>query len=126
MKKFIHFSISFALALLISATVLAQSKLTDEQNKEAKAKYQEYKQQLNLNEDQSKKVDVINTTYFQGIAELKTSDAPKLSKYRKFKSLSSERDKQMKDVLTKDQYKTYKEQQKEMKDEFKERRANRE
>ena len=122
MKQFIHLFI----ALLITATVSAQSKLTDEQTKEAKAKYQEYKQQLNLNDDQSKKVDAINTTYFEGIAELKTSNASKLSKYKKFKSLSSERDKQMKDVLTKDQYKTYKEQQQEMKDEFKQRRANRE
>jgi len=122
MKQFIHLSI----ALLITATVSAQSKLTDEQTNEAKAKYQEYKQQLNLNDDQSKKVDAINTTYFHGIAELKTSNASKLSKYKKFKSLNSERDKQMKDILTKDQYKTYKEQQQEMKDEFKQRRANRE
>ena len=126
MKKLIHLSISFTLAILLSATVSAQSKLTDEQTKEAKAKYEEYKQKLNLNEDQSKKVDAINTTYFEGIAELKSSKASKLSKYKKFKSLSSERDKQMKDVLTKDQYKTYKEQQDERKEEFKQRRANRE
>ena len=32
----------------------------------------------------------------------------------------------MKDVVTKDQYKTYKEQQDERKEEFKQRRANRE
>jgi hypothetical protein len=117
---------SLTLAILLSATVLAQSKLTDEQKNEAKAKYEEYKQKLNLNDTQSKKVDAINTTYFEGIAELKSSNASKLSKYKKFKSLSSERDKQMKDVLTKDQYKMYKEQQHERKDEFKQRRANRE
>jgi hypothetical protein len=126
MKKFIHFFMSLTLAILLSATVLAQSKLTDEQKNEAKAKYEEYKQKLNLNDTQSKKVDAINTTYFEGIAELKSSNASKLSKYKKFKSLSSERDKQMKDVLTKDQYKMYKEQQHERKDEFKQRRANRE
>jgi hypothetical protein len=40
--------------------------------------------------------------------------------------LNSERDKKMKEVLTKDQYKIYQQQQKEMKDDFKERRANRE
>ena len=126
MKKLIHLSISFTLAILLSATVSAQSKLTDEQTKEAKAKYEEYKQKLNLNEDQSKKVDAINTTYFEGIAALKNSNASKLSKYRKFKSLNSDRDQQMKDVLTKDQYKIYKEQQEERKEEFKQRRANRE
>jgi len=114
------------LTIMVSTGAMAQSKLTEEQKKEFKAKYEANKQKLNLTQDQSKKVDAINMTYFEGLAELKASDASKLSKYRKFKSLSNDRDKQMKAVLNKDQYKIYKEQQEQMREDFKERRANRE
>lgn len=126
MKTIIRIGFSLVLTAILSAGAFAQSKMTDEQKKEAKARYEQYKQKLNLNDDQSKKVDAINTTYFEGIGELKNSNASKLSKYRKFKSLSSDRDKKMKAVLTKEQYKTYKEQQEQRKEEFKQRRANRE
>ena len=99
------------LVTLAAANASAQSKLTEEQKKEAKAKYQANKEKLNLTEDQSKQVDAINAPWFEGIAELKKSDASKMSKYKKFKSLNAERDKKMKEVLTKDQFKIYKEQQ---------------
>jgi hypothetical protein len=126
MKKIINIIVIMLLVTVTANHASAQSKMTEEQKKEAKEKYQAYKDKLNLNEDQSKKVDAINTTWFEGIAELKNSGASKMSKYRKFKSLNSERDKKMKEVLTKDQFRIYQQQQKEMKDEFKERRANRE
>ncbi len=125
MKRIIN--ITAMLVLVILATnVSAQSRMTEDQKAEAKAKYQELKQKLNLTEDQSKKVDAINTTWFEGIAELKKSNQPKLAKRSKLKTLNNTRNKQMKDVLTKEQFKVYKEQQKEMKEEFKQRRANRE
>jgi hypothetical protein len=100
--------------------------MTEEQRKEAKARYQAYKEKLNLTEDQSKKVDAINTTWFEGITELKNSGASKMTKYKKYKSLKAERDTKMKEVLTKEQFRIYKQQQQEMKEEFKQRRANRE
>jgi Ni/Co efflux regulator RcnB len=125
MKKCIQVAVCCIFATILSAGVVAQS-MSDEQKNEAKARYQAYKEKLHLNEDQSKKVDAINTTYFEGISELKKSNASKLSKYKKFKSLNAERDKSMKEVLTKEQYKIYKEQQEERKEEFKHRRANRE
>jgi hypothetical protein len=125
MKRIIK--ITALLVLVIGATqVSAQSRMTEAQKAEAKAKYQELKQKLNLTEDQSKKVDAINTTWFEGIADLKQSNEPKLAKRSKFKSLNNTRNKQMKDVLTKEQFKVYRAQQKEMKEEFKQRRANRE
>ncbi|SEO78203.1 hypothetical protein [Niastella yeongjuensis] len=125
MKRIIK--ITAMLVLVILATnVSAQSKMSEEQKTEAKAKYQELKQKLNLSEDQSKKVDAINTTWFEGVTELKKSNEPKMVKRNKLKSLNDTRNRQMKDVLTKEQFKIYKEQQKEMKEEFKQRRANRE
>ncbi|OQP56501.1 hypothetical protein [Niastella populi] len=126
MKKIICTTVMLVLVTLVANQASAQSKMTEEQKKEARAKYQAYKEKLNLNEEQSKQVDAINTTWFEGLAEIKNSGAGKMAKYKKFKSLNAERDKKMKEVLTKEQFKIYKEQQKEMKDEFKERRANRE
>jgi Spy/CpxP family protein refolding chaperone len=126
MKRIIKITMVLVLVTMAAINASAQSKMTEEQKKEAKARYQAYKEKLNLTEDQSKKVDAINTTWFEGIAELKNSDASKMSKYKKLKSLNAERDKKMKEVLTKDQFKIYKEQQAEKKDKFKQRRANRE
>lgn len=126
MKKIIYIAVMLVLVMLAANQASAQSKMTEEQKKEAKAKYQAYKEKLNLDEEQSKQVDVINTTWFEGIAELRNSNASKMTKYRKFKLLNADRDKKMKAVLTKDQFRIYKQQQQEMKDEFKERRANRE
>jgi mannitol-specific phosphotransferase system IIBC component len=123
MKRFIRFALLVAL-VIVSVTASAQSKMTEEQKKEAKARYEAYKQKLNLNEEQSKKVEEINTAFFAGMSELKSSGASKLSKYRKYKSLQSQKDKQMKEVLTKDQYKIYLQFQQEMKSTFKENRRN--
>jgi Spy/CpxP family protein refolding chaperone len=126
MKRIINVITMLLLVMLVAANACAQSKMTEDQKKEAKARYQAYKEKLNLTEDQSKKVDAINTTWFEGIAAIKNSDEPKMARYKKFKSLNAERDKKMKEVLTKEQFKVYKQQKQEMKDEFKQRRANRE
>jgi len=126
MKRIINITRLFVLLMLIAASASAQSKMTEEQRKEAKARYQAYKEKLNLTEDQSKKVDAINTTWFEGITELKNSGASKMTKYKKYKSLKAERDTKMKEVLTKEQFRIYKQQQQEIQEEFKQRRANRE
>lgn len=126
MNQIIKMTMVLVLITMATMHASAQSKMTEEQKKEAKEKYQAYKEKLNLTEDQSKKVDAINTTWFEGISELKNSGASKMAKYKKLKSLNGERDKKMKEVLTKEQFKIYKEQQAERKDEFKQRRANRE
>jgi hypothetical protein len=112
--------------MLVSDQASAQSKMTEEQKKEAKANYQAYKEKMNLTEEQSKKVDAINAEWLTGLADLKKSNASKMGKYKKYKALKSDKDQKMKAVLTKDQYKIYQQHQKEMKDEYQERRANRE
>jgi Spy/CpxP family protein refolding chaperone len=126
MKNIINSTLMGLFVILAAMNASAQSKMTEEQKQQAKDRYQAYKKELNLSEDQSKKVDAINTTWFEGIAELKKSGASKMTRYKKFKSLNAERDKKMKEVLTKEQFKIYKQQQEERKEEFKQRRANRE
>ncbi|MCS3799193.1 hypothetical protein [Niastella sp. OAS944] len=126
MKKIINITALLVLLTLVTNHALAQSKMTEEQKKEAKAKYQAYKEKLNLTEEQSKQVDAINSDWLEGLAGIKNSGAGKMARYKKYKALKATRDKRMKEVLTKDQYKIYQQQQQEMKDEFQERRANRE
>lgn len=104
----------------ISSGVYAQSRMTEEQKAEAKAKYEEYRKRLNLNDEQSSQVEEINMTFFEGLAELRDSDESKLSKYKKFKKLQSDKDDQMEKVLDDEQFETYKAFQAEMKEEFRE------
>ncbi len=111
------------LLLVAAATGFSQSTLTDEQKKEFKEKQEAYKAKLNLTEDQATKMEAINMAYLEGLQALKASSGSKLSKYKKFKSLSNERDTQAKKVLTEEQYKLFKQQQKEMKEELKEQRS---
>ncbi|MDJ1504883.1 hypothetical protein [Xanthocytophaga agilis] len=122
MKKYLIIYSLTLLTLLSVGQVSAQSKLTEEQKQELKARYEAYKEKLNLSDDQSVKVESINRTYFEQLATLRNSSDSKLSKYRKYKDIKSTRDGQMKAVLSKEQYKTYEAFQKEMKEEFKENR----
>lgn len=115
-------------ALLIAAcTVLhAQNKrpnTSEEQRTEFKAKMDAYRTKLQLSEDQSAKVETINTSFYESLAKIKSDGGSKLSRYKKFKQASREKDKKMKEVLNPDQYKIYKEQQEEFKEEIKSRRS---
>jgi len=126
MKMKLNITLMLLLVTLVTTHAAAQVKMTDEQKKEALAKYQANKEKLNLTPDQSKKVDAINATWFEGVANIKNSGGSKMERYKKIKSLNRERDSKMKEVLTKEQFKIYKQQKQEMKEEFKQRRANRE
>ena len=106
-----------------SGVVTAQSKFTEEQKKELQAKFEAYREKLNLTEEQQEKVKPINTTFFEGLAGIKESGGSKLSKLKAFRKLSDKRDKQMKEVLDKNQYDTYLKMKEEMKEEMKSKRS---
>jgi hypothetical protein len=116
----------FAMIVLstVSISSSAQSKMTPEEKEALKAKFAAYKEKLSLSEDQSVKVEAINATYFEGLSQLKNSNERKMSRYKKFKALQSTRDQQMKEVLNEEQYKMYKEFQKEIREDLKESRRN--
>lgn len=97
----------------------AQSQVTTDQMRGTREKFEDLKTKLNLTDDQSKKVKAIDSAYFQGIAGLKGSDGSRLTKFRKYKSLSSKRDQQMKTVLNKEQYEEFQQFKSEMKTEIK-------
>lgn len=117
MKQTIFFA-TLLLLVTLSVNVAAQSRMTEQQKQESKARYEAYKTKLNLTEEQEPKVQDINANYFEALAGLKESNASRLDKFKTYRNLKSEKDKKMKQVLTKDQYKIYTEFQKEMKEEF--------
>ncbi len=80
---------------------------TEEQKQEFKKQFEAYKTQLNLSPEQEPKVEAINRQYFESLGQLKNAEGSKMSKYRKFKQVSDNRDRKMKEVLTKDQYAIY-------------------
>lgn len=123
MKKITLMAALMAL-LLLGNRSMAQSRLTPDQLKEIKEKFSDFKTKLNLTDEQAPKVKAIDSTYFEGMAGLKDAGGSRLSKFRKLKSLSADRDKQMKEVLDKDQFAQYKKFKSEMKDEFKASRNN--
>ena len=111
-----------SIVIAASGSTFGQNRMTQEEKEEAKERYKAYTERLNLNEEQKPKVEEINMTYFNALSKLKNSDGSRMEKYRMFKDANSTRDKEMKKVLTKEQYAIYKENQQEQRDNFRERR----
>jgi hypothetical protein len=63
--------------------------------------------QLTLDADQYNKVYAVNEQFLDAMAELKNSPGKKLGKFREMKSIDDDRDKQLKKILTSDQYNIY-------------------
>jgi len=78
------------------------------------------KTKLGLNDAQFQQVSAINLEYAKKGDAIKNSGDGKFSKYRKFKSMMSDKDEKLKKVLTPDQFTTYEEMKKEMMDKAKE------
>jgi hypothetical protein len=123
MKKVIILMMLFA-ALMVSAHAqTGKPKFTEEQKKELKAKLDAYREKLNLSDDQKSKVDTVNMEYMEALSKIKEEGGSKMSRYKKFRQASNNRDKKMKEILTKEQYKIYKKHQEEFKEELRARRA---
>ena len=117
---------------MIGLTVMAayistfgQGRMTQEEKDEAIARYREYIEELNLTVEQKPRVEEINKTYFEGLSNLRNSNGSRMEKYRTFRQLSTERDKELKGVFTDEQYAIYKARQKEQRENFRERRRSR-
>jgi hypothetical protein len=78
------------------------------------------KTKLGLNDAQYQQVSAINLEYAKKGEAIRNSGDGKFSKYRKFKSMMSDKDAKLKKVLTPDQFTTYEEMKKEMMDKAKE------
>src|SRR5687768_5553465 len=123
MKKVIISMILFTTLMVAAHAQTGKAKFTEEQKKELKAKLDAYREKLNLSDDQKSKVDTVNMEYMEALSKIKEEGGSKMSRYKKFRQASNNRDKKMKAILTKEQYKIYKEHQEEFKEELRARRA---
>ncbi|MEM9919046.1 MAG: sterol desaturase family protein [Bacteroidota bacterium] len=87
--------------------------LSEEQKTEMRKNMENHIESLQLTEEQRPEFVAISKKYGNQMLALKESDMSKLSKYRKMKSIGKSRNKEMKKLLTKEQYELYVERQEE-------------
>lgn len=97
-------------------------KLSEDQKKELKAKMEAYKAELKLTAEQQPKFEELNLQFAEALAKLKEDNGSKISKYRKLKAATGERNKQVKAILTDEQYKIFEAHRDELKEELQSRR----
>jgi Spy/CpxP family protein refolding chaperone len=106
----------------VASAQTARPKLSEDQKNDLKAKMEVYKAELNLTAEQQPKFEEINLQFAEALAKLKEDNGSKISKYRKLKAATSERNKKVKDILTAEQYKVFQAHQNDMKEELQSRR----
>ncbi len=89
----------------------------------AAALTEKMKTELSLTDDQYPSVQAINLKYALKNEQIFKGSEGKFAKFRALKSSQKDKSKEMKAILTSDQYKKYEEMMKEMAEEFKNRRA---
>jgi|ADGO01.1.fsa_nt_gi hypothetical protein len=108
---------------VMSFTVMyAQDKSNEER---AKMLTERMKENLSLSDDQYGKVYNINLAFINKATQLKNSGGGRLAKARKLKDADSERDKMLKGVLNDEQFKKYKQQKENNREELKKRAGER-
>lgn len=114
------------LLTLMSFTVSGQD--TEFNREKAKAKIEEQVESLNLNDNQKTQFKEINEKYRLNLESIKNSNKARFAKFQDLKKLRKEKDEEMKLLLNDEQFKMYKEFQKQnknkMREEFKKRNNN--
>ena len=110
------------LSLFSIASYAQERQLTEEQKEQVKEQYFE---KLNLSEEQKPKFEEITKKYALQMKTLKSSDKHKFAKYKEYKSIIGSKNKEMKALLSAEQFKIYKENQREIQKKIKEKRRNR-
>lgn len=119
----------FIALLLVGITnINAQTKrenLSDEQKEEIKKNVAEYATSLHLTDVQKPEFETITKKYAKQMKAVRDSGGGRFNKYRKLKSIRKNKDKEMRQLLNKEQFKTYLEKQKERKKQMKARWSKR-
>ncbi len=125
--KFLKLSSFFLLLFVLSTNIsFAQSEEVDlsEEQKEAVAQnLEEFFAVLDLSEEQQPEFEAITKKYAAQMQEVKDGGGSKMQKLKKVKSIRKEKDAEMEELLTEEQFEVYLEKQKEMQDKMKENRS---
>ena len=109
----------FIALLLVGITnINAQTKrenLSDEQKEKMEKKVEEYATSLHLTAVQKTEFEAITKKYAKQMKAVRDSGGGKFKKRRKLKSIRKNKDKEMKQLLNQEQFKTYLAKQKERK-----------
>lgn len=125
MKSLRVFSLLFTLFCLASQSSIAQTKaahLSDEQKEEMARQVEEYFTTLDLSEEQKPQFKAITKKYAEQMIVVRDSGEGKMKKYKKVKAIQKDKNAEMKELLSDDQYSVYLEKQEEMRKKMKERR----
>ena len=113
-----------AVLFLLSMQLLAQNKILSAADRSASLT-DWMKTNLKLTDDQVPKVQDINVKYANMVDALRSSSQGKKQKMTALKNYDTSKDKELKEVLTDDQFKTYLAKKDEMKRKFKEKMKSR-
>ncbi len=118
--------ISVITLFLFTSSAMAQHAFSDNKTPEERAKVQtEWMQtELSLDSTQIEKVYQINLKYANKLDGIKNSSEDRMQKFKKFKALSSDKDKDLKKVFSNEQFKIYQKKKDELRSKMKNRRNN--
>ncbi|MGG7664279.1 hypothetical protein [Dyadobacter sp. BHUBP1] len=114
----------FALLLFAGGALAQQNRLADTPAEErAQLQTQRMKETLHLDSAQAAKVAVINLSYARKMDPVIAGKGSRLSKLRAFQQVNAAREKELQMVLSQQQFRQFKQQQQEVKQELKKRKS---
>lgn len=113
MKSIKVFISIITLTFFASITTAQERTLTDEQKTKIKEHFKESFEILDLSEEQKLKFKEITKKYVFQMKTLKNSNQSKSKKIQEFKTIIEFKNKEMKELLSSEQYNVYEETQKE-------------
>ncbi len=120
--------VSFFIVLLISSISIsiaqsAGSHLSEEQQEQLQESLEEYFAVMDLSEEQKTEFEEITKKYAQQMKAVKDAGGNKMKMYRQVKSIRKDKDAEMEELLSKEQYEVYLEKQDEIQQKMREKRS---
>lgn len=121
MRNKISQVLAIAAAILLTQTAMAQSRMdklmtSTTPEERAELQTQNMKESLSLSEEQYQRVHELNLKYARRMQSIYQTDGGKLQRLKSMKATSEEKDRELKRILDSRQYKLYKDQKEEMKE----------
>lgn len=117
-----HILVSMVVAFISITAVAQERELNKEQKAQLETQLEVYFQKLDLSEKQKPKFEEITKKYGKQMMALKESDKGRLSKYKEYKSIMNNKNREMKALLSDKQYIIFEKTQEEMQKKMKEKR----
>ncbi|MGG7662087.1 hypothetical protein [Dyadobacter sp. BHUBP1] len=116
--------IIFTMLLFAGNALAQQNRLADiPAEQRAQLQTQRMKETLHLDSAQAEKVSAINLSYARKMDPIIAGSGSKLSKLRAFQQVNAAKEKELQMVLSQQQFRQFKQQQQEMKQEIKKRKS---